>query len=849
MKNIVWLDELQCQQLSLVGGKVAPLAQLAETYPVPSGFCITTTAFDAWYLEQSLPATLQAEIIAAYNQLNIKTNTENLRVAVRSSGVDEDGESSSFAGQYETCLNVVGEEVLIEAVLKCWESATSERVKQYNSQQDDQDDTSVAPLAILVQQLVVADTSGVAFSANPVTGNEQEIILDVNWGLGESIVGGTGNTDNYVIDKTNFEVKERFIGKKNVMTVLAEEYTSEVDIPTMMCNQPVVSDQQAIELAQMAHSLEKVQGKAVDIECAWQDQKLFLLQCRPITTLKAAEVDTEVKLEKDKEVDTDFPINWEDPSYDKMFWQHFLSHFPDQVTPLDYTTNINTIQNYGFNKGAEYYLLPFRLISRPVNTYLYSAFYPANIPSDQYMTTAAASEKKLHDAVYTMENLWDTKWLPEVKNHLAYWEAYDLKNASTSDLLIHINETETRVNRCWELHFRLFFPMMLSISSFYELYQELFKKPSFEAYELLVGMDNKLVDGSIKLWELSEEAKQSETIKAIVLGNSASEVIAQLEGTEVGLRFIQKLNQYLDEYGKKGDKLHMDTPFWIEDSTPMILNLQQYMQQDKDMLADLAQTKKNQQAKLAEAREFLKFYPTPVKQAFERLLTAAQKGYQLKNEHGYWIDSQVSYQSKCVLLEAGRRFKEAGLIDTQKDIFYLTAEELKNTLSNFSPLQSLVTEQKAIRERFAQITPPKMIGVPPSEPMPNTPIMRALYKMEHTSTEVGVTDNVLKGQSGSPGKVTGIARVIDSLSEAHRLQPDDILVTKTTMPAWTPFFVNISGVITDTGGVLSHCAVIAREYAIPAVVATNIATTVIADGQRIELDGDSGVVRLLNEDE
>jgi pyruvate,water dikinase len=843
MKNIVWLDESECQQLSLVGGKVAPLAQLADTYPVPSGFCITTNAFDTWYLEQSLPATLQAEIIKAYNQLNIKTNTENLRVAVRSSGVDEDGENSSFAGQYETCLNVVGEKVLIEAVLKCWDSATSERVKHYNSQQDDKDEARVAPLAILVQQLVVADASGVAFTANPVTGNEQEIILDVNWGLGESIVGGTGNTDNYVIDKTTFEIKERFIGKKNAMTVLAEEYTSEVDIPTLMCNQPVITDQQAIELAQMAHSLEIVQGKAVDIECAWQDQKLFLLQCRPITTLKT--IETEVKIEE--EADIDFPIAWEDPSYNKMFWQHFLSHFPDQVTPLDYTTNINTIQNYGFNKAAEYYLLPFRLISRPVNTYLYSAFYPANIPSDQYMSTAEASEKKLHDAVYTMENFWDTKWLPEIKNHLTYWEEYDLKNASISDLLIHINETETRVNRCWELHFRLFFPMMLSISSFYELYQELFKKPSFDAYELLVGMDNKLVDGSIRLWELAEEAKQSKTIKDIVLKNPASEVMTQLKEAEGSQEFVQKLDQYLDEYGKKGDKLHMDTPFWIEDPTPMVLNLQQYMQQEKDMLADLARTKKNQQAKLAEARDFLKFYPTPVKQTFETLLTAAQKGYQLKNEHGYWIDSQVSYQSKCVLLEAGRRFKEAGLIDVREDVFYLTSEELKQTLSDFSPLQSLVEEQKAIRQRFAQITPPKIIGIPPSEPMPNTPIMRALYKMEHTSTEVGVTDNVLKGQSGSPGKVTGIARVINSLSEAHRLQPGDILVTKTTMPAWTPFFVNISGVITDTGGVLSHCAVIAREYAIPAVVATNIATTVIADGQRIELDGDSGVVRLLVE--
>jgi len=204
--------------------------------------------------------------------------------AVRSSAVDEDGAGASFAGQHETYLNIVGADAILQAVTRCWESARSERALEYRRQQG----LSVerVQLAVLVQQLIASDVSAVVFSANPVTGNRDEVMINASWGLGESIVGGTVTPDTFIIRKSDLAVVDCQIAEKQRMTVSIPGGTQEVDVPRFLRNEASLSAEQEVAIAQLAMSLELTMGHAVDVECAYAGGQLYLLQCRPITTLK-----------------------------------------------------------------------------------------------------------------------------------------------------------------------------------------------------------------------------------------------------------------------------------------------------------------------------------------------------------------------------------------------------------------------------------------------------------------------------------------------------------------------------------------------------------------------------------
>ncbi len=283
--NIIWLEQPICQEVQRVGGKVANLSRLAADYRVPPGFCLTTAAYGAWAEAGSgdWPAELVRELNASYAKMAEQCEAESLQVAVRSSAIDEDGQSASFAGQYETYLNIGRVEAVIDAVTRCWASTRSEQVLEYRRQNDLPVDN--VQIAVLVQQMVPADIAGVAFSANPVNKNRDEVVINTSWGLGESVVSGTVSPDTYVVSKGDLQVLEREIAEKEKMTVAHPEGTREVDVPRFMRSESTLDDVKAIEIAQLARVLEEQMGWPVDIECAYHGEILYLLQCRPITTL------------------------------------------------------------------------------------------------------------------------------------------------------------------------------------------------------------------------------------------------------------------------------------------------------------------------------------------------------------------------------------------------------------------------------------------------------------------------------------------------------------------------------------------------------------------------------------
>jgi pyruvate, water dikinase len=292
-QSVAWLGRGECHDCVLLGGKASNLCHLAAEHRVPPGFCLTADAYDHALTKDlvtdedsapaSLPSELFEELVRAYRTLGERCGVDAPSVAVRSSALDEDGAGASFAGQHETYLNVVGAAAVAEAVARCWGSVRSPRALEYRRRQGLPLDG--VRIAVLVQQLIPADVSSVVFSANPVTASRDEVMINASWGLGESIVGGTVTPDTYVVRKADMVIVSRQIAEKRQMTVTVPGGTREVDVPRFLRAQPTLRDDQAVEMARLGVTLERRMGHPVDMECAHHAGQLYLLQCRPITTL------------------------------------------------------------------------------------------------------------------------------------------------------------------------------------------------------------------------------------------------------------------------------------------------------------------------------------------------------------------------------------------------------------------------------------------------------------------------------------------------------------------------------------------------------------------------------------
>ena len=293
--SILWLGEPRCGDPWLVGGKAANLSLLAEGFAVPPGFVVTSEAMDeairnGFTVDTTLvdgrpfPESLYGLISEAYAALCRLCGQDDVSVAARSSAPDEDGASTSFAGQHATMLNVSGERAVIGAIAECWRSAFRAPALYYRSRQGL--DAEGVGMAVLVQQMLHSDASAVVFSANPVTGSREEVMINANWGLGESVVSGTATPDAFLVRKSDMAVVSAETGAKEVMTAPTAGGAIDVDVPSELQGRPSITGEQVVELADLAVRLEARMGLPVDLECGYYRGRLYLLQCRPITTLR-----------------------------------------------------------------------------------------------------------------------------------------------------------------------------------------------------------------------------------------------------------------------------------------------------------------------------------------------------------------------------------------------------------------------------------------------------------------------------------------------------------------------------------------------------------------------------------
>src|SRR5262245_8181404 len=288
-------------------------------------------------------------------------------------------------------------------------------------------------------------------------------------------------------------------------------------------------------------------------------------------------------------VPPDFPVTWESPEAERLFWTIDRVHFPDPLTPLEYDVFTDCFER-GFNPGFERYDVPLRVACRRVNTYFYQAMIPLPLPPDEASALASRSEAALEAAMGRLDELWRERWLPEVEEHLAYWEAFDLPNASLPALREHYEGTLRRARRMWVVHFEQTLPVYLALSLFGELYAGIFPGAgALDAYRLLQGLDNKTVQSGRALWRLSRDVLASPTLRAVFARAASSEVVPALARTAEGGAFLAELRAYLDEHGRRGDKWDLVAPRWTEDPTPAITNLKDYVAQPgRDLEAEAA---------------------------------------------------------------------------------------------------------------------------------------------------------------------------------------------------------------------------------------------------------------------
>ena len=566
----------------------------------------------------------------------------------------------------------------------------------------------------------------------------------------------------------------------------------------------------------------------------------------------------------------DFPVAWDDPRDAKLTWMT-IPQYKAPISPLIHAV-VGAFM-VGSNVGMEQAGLPFEVRLMRINTYAYMGMVPKEAPPEAVMKamgmlsrsapgvfkllmskmTAGMSKQQeaaLNPIFERFDAYWHDELLPEIKQHIAYFESCDLRGLSLDQLRAHLAEALKRVERMGALH-GVIMPMLFAMSQFEELYCELFEgATTLEALRLTQGFDNKTVEGDRALWRLSRAARSTPEVRAILSRHAADDVISALERSGACQQFLADLHKWLAYYGQRlNSAFALGEPSWIEDPKPAIQNLQAYvaMSERRPEMEPAALAAEREQA-VAEARAKLAGYPQPIVARFETLLKAAQVAAVVHEDHNFWIDQRLFYHVRRLILEIGRRLAEVGALAAANDVFYLTLDELQDKRD--IPMQGMVQKRRAEVERFSRVTPPPMLGTPPAFEMTDGgPMIRALFKGELSpqNTSNGAANKV-KGLPGSAGVARGTARVIHSLAEVGKLQPGDVLVTASTEPPWTPLFATAAAIVTDTGGVLSHSAVVAREYRIPAVVGTGHATSTFHDGQLLEVDGDAGTVRVVVEE-
>ena len=570
---------------------------------------------------------------------------------------------------------------------------------------------------------------------------------------------------------------------------------------------------------------------------------------------ESAHRDPEVPSQSDEDRQgSAFPVTWDDPGDAEEMWMLDQIHCPSPLRRLDYELRLRTFI-VATNRSNRRFGLPLRSEPKLIHGFVYNKIVMDDLAPETLPAVLQACDDNVRQGYAELKRSWEETWLPAIKGHLDALNRFDLSGASLAELCRHLGTVRERVEALWEIHNDLLVPLLLALHDFEEAFRDLFPEAGpLAAFELLGGLPNKTTETNQKLWNLGRQAARNPLLAATLAGNPVDHLRERLAETEQGQEFWAELERFLRVYGERNDSLYLDQPTWIEDPAPVLRGLREaLLQPERDLASDFTHHAALRHEKVAGVRAVLTALPEAVATEFDHLLAAAQAATILSEDHHFWIDCKITHHARRVALELGRRLWSMGLLETRDDVFHLGVDELValvDTEPDPREWRSRVACRQAAWENQSGVEPPLLLGVPrPFMPMDCAMLQVSTKFSGNLFQAPAPPGGRLEGMPASSGKVVGPARVLQSLNEADKLRPGDILVTAFTLPSWTPFFATVKGVVTNTGGMLCHAAVVAREYRIPAVVGTVQATERFQDGELIEVDGDAGTVRRVDEGE
>lgn len=908
-----FLGEIDSSSIPLVGGKGANLGELTKaSLRVPKAFCVTTEAYrtfiDANSLQRSILGALDglnyddvtelerraagirqiiiatdipAEIDEAIRQALAALEAElgdNLSVSVRSSATAEDLPGTSFAGQQDTYLHVAGPDAVVQHVRRCWASLWTDRAISYRHRQGFEHADVL--LAVVVQEMFPSEVAGVMFTANPVNGNTGEIFLNTSWGLGEAVVSGRVNPDQYIVLKDGLAVKERIINDKQVMTVPRGDGmgSTEAPVPADKRHRETLSESQISELAAIGKRIEQHYGFPQDIEWGFSQGRFAILQSREITA-----------------VDLDFPEGmeaWQTPGafaglYDaRWVWSRAYSDevqtgpsspyfysilergmtmlkwkmldFTDAQEWLGYTReNFQDIPLYRWHGARAYYNAQFERerIRRFIPPFARdeAALWPfpaeereeiRNMPFNwmkfiQLIVRLHFTRPKvslLHTPKQVFDNL--ERWTDYTQS---VWEELDLEKASVREIF----ETEVRAIGDSEFGANVTLPFTIYLfvlpAALRTLCAQLFDDEDQRIYTSLVsGLFTKTSKENVAVWKLALVIRRHPALLELVTNEEDhAKIMAALDSVDGGADFKDHLAAFLKEYGHRGgaerDPIHhrwRHKPEMLFHSIKPMLKLGE----DDGPAAHEQRLHERMKRTLEDCTAELRKEPMGFVQAwlFERFVKLVQEYFYYRDFERFYNDRNMG-RPRDFLTAIARKFIRRGLMKDEEDIFFLGRDEILQVDDgklNAKDINLRIRSRRRVYERYSHKEPPKYI--------------RGWETFD--DNQLPDDGKGLRGIGASSGVITGRARVCRHLSEISKIEKGDILVTVATDPGWTTVFSIIGGVVVESGGVVAHAVMISREYGIPCVANLGSACDLIPDGSIITIDGSRGRV-LIHEDQ
>lgn len=855
-------------KLMLVGGKGANLGELSriEGIHVPDGFCISTEAFQRIIGEtpsmnelldqlsllkvedRDKIGELSSEIRRVIEGIAIPQDiTEEITrllsrpgeknaYAVRSSATAEDLPTASFAGQQDTYLNIIGKEAILKHISKCWASLFTERAVIYRLQNGF--DHRKVLLAVVVQKMVFPQAAGILFTADPVTSNRKVVSIDASFGLGEALVSGLVNADSYKV-RNGKVIEKKISTKKLAIYALKDGGTKEQEIEPERQKRQALTDEQMLQLERMGRKIEAHFGCPQDIEWCLADDTFYIVQSRPITTL--------------------YPIpeanDQENHVYVSVGHQQMMT---DPMKPL----------------GLSFFLLTTRALMRKAGGRLFvDVTHQLASPASREMLLDVMGQHDplMKDALITIIERGDfIQPLPDDKEEQNPGKSNqgrlpDFKTLNEYDPTIvsdlikrsQVSIEEVKQNIQTKSGPDVFDFILEDIQQLKKLLSD---PQSFGVFMTAMNASS-WINENMNKW--LGEKNVADTLSQSVPNNITSEMgLALLDVADVirpypevinylqhgkddgfldelvtfdgGQESRDALNAYLNTYGMRcAGEIDITRPRWSEKPTtliPMILNNIKNFEPGESKRR-FEQGREEALKKEQELLDRLKQLPDGEQKAREtkRMISLIRNfiGYR---EYPKYLIVNYYFVYKQALLKEAEQLVQANVLHEKEDIYYLTFEELREVVRTQKLDYQIISKRKDEYKFYEKLTPPRVITS-------DGEIVAGKYKRENLPAEA------LVGLPVSSGVIEGRARVILHMEDAD-LEEGDIVVTSFTDPSWTPLFVSIKGLVTEVGGLMTHGAVIAREYGLPAVVGVESATKLIKDGQRIRVNGTEGYVEI-----